>query len=90
MNKSMIHYAKQTISKIVELSNTLAKDEILILEQTATGFKLSKLQTIKAFINEDGNVVNPINFILLGSHPLKPNEVKRIIQDEEYFEYLKQ
>jgi hypothetical protein len=90
MKRELINQAKKLIPEIVKTSQEL-DNEILVLIKTATGCQLEKFQELKTWINQEGIVVDPnseqiINF---GSHSLKPKDAKRIISDEEYFEYLK-
>jgi hypothetical protein len=87
MTLNLIQSAKQIIPQIVEQSAQLEKSEILVIHETPNGCTLAKLTELKTWIDQDGNAVTPANFIFLGSGPLRPRDVKRIIEDEEYFNY---
>jgi hypothetical protein len=87
MNRLLIQSAKQIIPQIVEQSAQLEKSEILVLHETPNGCTLAKLTELKTWIDQDGRAVDPSSFIFLGSVPLKTRDVKRIIEDCEYFEY---
>lgn len=87
MNRTLIQSAKLIISQIVEQSANLDKSEVLVLHETPNGCTLAKLTELKTWIDQDGHAVDPGAFIFLGSAPLKTRDVKRIIEDCEYFEY---
>lgn len=87
MSRALIQSAKQIIPQIVEQSAHLDKSEVLVLHETQNGCTLAKLTELKVWIDDQGNAVEPSRFIFLGSAPLKTRDVKRIIEDEEYFQY---
>lgn len=87
MSRTLIQSAKQIIPQIVEQSAQLEKAKILVLHETPNGCTLAKLTELKTWIDQDGHAVDPGAFIFLGSVPLKTRDVKRIIEDCEYFEY---
>lgn len=87
--KTFIYSAKGMIRQIVAESQLLQPGEFLLLQETLSGeCQINKVNQITAWIDETGTVINPSHFILLGSHPLRAKEVARILQDQEYFNYL--
>ncbi len=88
MNRNFIHAAKKMIREIITESETLDKGEILILQETGTGCTLKKVIEQKAMIDQDGIVIDQDQVIKLGSGPLKQSQVKNILSEIEYLEYL--
>jgi hypothetical protein len=90
MNREILQAAKNLIPEIVKQSKEL-NSEILVLLPTANGYSLQKLQTVNCYIDQEGNAIdlNPDKVLIFGSHSLKPNDVKNLINDTEYIEFLK-
>lgn len=85
----IIQYAKGVIPSIVTLSNERKENSILVIRPTANGFKLERLEVLTSFIDEMGEVTNTDNCLVFGSYPLKPKQVKTIIEDDDYIKFLK-
>ncbi len=81
MKRDLIHGAKPLIPQIVEYSKRTAKGQILLAREVTPGnVFIHHIFTSQIYVWPEC-----MNF---GSKPLKPMQVKQIIEDYEYLNYL--
>lgn len=76
----LIHYAKQQAKEVQIFSNDLLSEHCLVIYTSTLGPNTA--QMVSEWANE---IPDKINF---GSHPLKLKQVKEIIKDIEYLNFL--
>lgn len=80
INPELLHYAKQNTKVIHIDSKNILPDHYLVVYQSTLGPDLA--QMYPEWMNE---LPESINF---GSHPLKLKQVKEIIKDVEYLNFI--
>lgn len=76
----LLHYAKQNSKQVHTFSQSILPDHNLVIYSTTLGPDIA--QMYPEWVNE---LPEKINF---GSHPLKLKQVKEIIKDTEYLNFL--
>lgn len=80
MNPELIHNAKNNAKEIKQETNHILPDHQVIFHETTIGFQVSQF-----WAEWIPHIRNGITF---GSHKLTLKQVKGIIQDTEYLEFL--
>lgn len=79
-NAELLHYAKQNVKRVHTTSQNITHGNCLIVYPSTLGPDLA--QVYPEWVNE---LPEKINF---GSHPLKLKQVKEIIKDTEYLNFI--
>lgn len=80
MNPELLHYAKKNIQGIKTESKNILPDHNLVVYPSTLGPDLA--QMYPEWVNE---LPEKINF---GSYPLNAKQIKNIIQDNEYLNFI--